>query len=72
MKVKDIKSQQTIKRNSSTASGGEVYFPPIIQRIILDNEISLVLASDPPTFESKNTTYKPEFFNNQPFKRWDT
>ncbi len=48
------------------------YFPPEIQIIQLDNEISLVLQSDdnlPPTFESSNQINHPEFFdNNNPYK----
>ena len=34
----------------------------------LDNEISLILASDPPTYESSNSSNKPEYFNHDPFK----
>ena len=44
------------------------YTAPNIERIKLDNEISLALESTPPIgpgWESKNA---PEYFNNDPFK----
>jgi len=39
----------------------------MIEHVKLDNEISLILESDPPIgpFETKNA---PEYFNNDPFK----
>ena len=40
------------------------YYPPEINHIVLDNEISLVLESDPPDHE----TCAPEYFKNDPFK----
>jgi len=42
------------------------YYTPLIEHVKLDNEISLVLASDPPAGpgESQNV---PEYFNNDPF-----
>lgn len=44
-----------------------VYTAPLIECVKLDNEISLILESDPPKgpFESQNA---PEHFNNDPFK----
>jgi secreted Zn-dependent insulinase-like peptidase len=44
------------------------YSPPQVERIKLDNEISLVLASDPPVYEKVNLSSAPEYFNNDPFK----
>ena len=45
-----------------------VYQTPSIELIRLDNEISLVLATDPPTppGEVKNNL-APDYFNNDPF-----
>lgn len=45
-----------------------VYSLPLIERVVLDNEISLVLESDPPTFESSNKSSVPEYFNVDSFK----
>jgi len=48
------------------------YSPPQIERIKLDNEISLALESTPPfgPFESGNLgSSAPEYFNNDPFKQ---
>jgi len=44
------------------------YFPPQIECVKLDSEISLVLESTPPVnpFEVNNNA--PEHFNNDPFK----
>jgi hypothetical protein len=42
------------------------YNSPKIDRIRLDNEISLALESAPPSDEGQNIT--PEYFNNDPFK----
>ena len=51
----------------STDKTKRVYSAPIIEHVKLDNEISLILESDPPIgpFEGKNA---PEHFNNDPFK----
>ena len=44
------------------------YCSPVIEKIKLDNEISLVLASDdPPTYEN-NHSKVPEFLKSDPFK----
>jgi len=45
-----------------------VYQTPCIEMIHLDNEISLVLASDPPIGpgETKNNV-APDYFNNDPY-----
>ena len=44
------------------------YTPPVLDKIILDNEISLALASDPPVFEKVHFIAAPEYFNNDPMK----
>jgi hypothetical protein len=48
-----------------------IYVAPMIEHVKLDNEISLILESDPPIgpFEAKNA---PEYFNNDPFKTFVT
>jgi hypothetical protein len=45
-----------------------IYNSPHIERITLDNEISLELESDPPTFESRNGPSVPEYFINNPYR----
>lgn len=42
------------------------YCFPMIERIVLDNEISLALTSETP--DGEPTTQAPEYFNNDPFK----
>jgi len=44
------------------------YRIPEITQITMDNEISLALESEPPTYESNNKLHAPEYFNNEPFK----
>ncbi|MDD4993193.1 MAG: hypothetical protein PHR83_13285 [Paludibacter sp.] len=44
------------------------YNAPQIERIKLDNEISLALESTPPVFEFTKGSNAPEYFNNDPFK----
>ncbi len=43
------------------------YSAPLIELIVLDNEISLTLDSTPPGGPGE-TGYAPEHFNNDPFK----
>jgi len=45
-----------------------IYCTPKIERIKLDNEISLALQSSPPTYELVKGSSAPEYFNNDPFK----
>ena len=49
--------------------GLKVYQTPCIEMIHLDNEIALVLASDPPIGpgETKNNV-APDYFNNDPYR----
>jgi hypothetical protein len=44
-----------------------IYIRPDVEIIRLDNEISLQLQSEPPTFETRNMHESPEYFNNSPF-----
>ena len=44
------------------------YLTPTISRIVLDNEISLQLESDPPVLPNEGRVIAPEYFNNDPFK----
>jgi len=48
----------------------QVYTSPQIERIELDNEISLVLQSQqaPPTGPGEPTSFAPDYFNQDPFK----
>ena len=46
----------------------KTYKAPKIERIRLDNEISLALESTPPTGPGEPTSQAPEYFNNDPFK----
>lgn len=48
-------------------TGKKPYNAPRIERIKLDNEISLVLESNQPSGEP-NWTKAPDYFNNDPFK----
>ena len=46
------------------------YIHPVIERVELDKEISLVLASDiiPPAGPSESNLQAPQYFNNDPYK----
>jgi hypothetical protein len=45
-----------------------IYFQPLIERIKLDNEISLALESAPPNGPSEASKLSPEHFDMNPFK----
>ena len=46
-----------------------LYVSPLIERVELDNEISLTLDSLPPGGPGEGASNKiPEYFNNDPFK----
>jgi hypothetical protein len=54
---------------TTTYTKKSFYSSPLVERITLDNEISLQLASDPlpgPGETSYNSA--PEYFNNDPYK----
>ena len=44
------------------------YCAPNIEYIILDNEISLVLESEPPIFPGEGQLKAPDYFNSDPYK----
>jgi hypothetical protein len=44
------------------------YNSPVIELIILDNEISLALESSPPFGPGESTNLAPENFQNEPYK----
>ena len=45
-----------------------LYHAPRIERIELDNAISLVLESEPPIGPNESTLMSPDYFNSNPFK----
>ena len=55
-------------KNTKENISKRIYFQPTFERVLLDNEISLVLESSPPfgPDESKNNIM-PEYFNNDPY-----
>jgi hypothetical protein len=44
------------------------YISPAIERVNLDNDISLVLESAPPFGPDEISLNAPDYFNNDPFK----
>lgn len=46
-----------------------IYISPKIERIQLDNEISLALESMPPYGPGESKLSKPEYFDNNPFEK---
>ena len=43
------------------------YTIPIIEKIILDNQFSLALESEPPFGPGETIVKTPDYFNNNPF-----
>ena len=64
MNYKNWNKMETTSQTNKKRS----YHSPVIEKIMLDNEISLTLDSLPPTWESKSDLKAPEYFNNDPFK----
>jgi hypothetical protein len=54
-----MKPQNIVKKEYST---------PVIDKIKLDNEVSLTLDSTPPTGPNEGYLKAPEYINNDPFK----
>ena len=52
----------------TTINNKRVYTAPEIEHVKLDNEISLILESNPPEGPNHGSLMKPEHFNNDPFK----
>jgi len=46
----------------------QIYIVPKMERIELDNEISLQLESTPPQAPGEANLYAPEYISNDPFK----
>jgi hypothetical protein len=55
--------------NSATVPK-RIYIQPEIERVQLDNEISLVLESGPPFPGNESSLMAPEYFNNDPYKTY--
>ena len=45
-----------------------IYLNPTIEFILIDNEISLALQSEPPAGPGESLSLAQEFMNNNPFK----
>ena len=45
------------------------YNTPVIERIKLDNEISLALESTPPSGPGEASVVTTDYFNNDPFRQ---
>lgn len=54
--------------NTTQKNDKNIYCSPVIERVTLDNEISLALESYPPAPETKNDLNTSEYFTNDPFK----
>ena len=52
----------------TTNNNKRIYTAPVIEQVKLDNEISLILESDPPKLPNEGSLMAPEHFNNDPFK----
>lgn len=57
-------------RISIETSDKKAYFSPQIERICLDNEISLALESTPAPGPGEGYNKAPEYLNNDPFKTY--
>jgi len=53
---------------NTTDKTKRTYISPSIERVELDNEISLVLQSAPPVGPNETALNVPEYFNSDPFK----
>ena len=52
----------------NTINEKRTYNFPQLQRVILDNDISLILESSPPAGPDEGYLKVPDYFNNDPFK----
>ena len=52
---------------NNTISNKRTYIPPIIDKITIDNEISLALESEPPGFPGEEDYVMSESYNTNPF-----
>jgi len=53
-----------------TTTEKRIYYAPQMERVLLDNEISLVLMSDDSDPGDPSLSNAPEYFNNDPFKTY--
>jgi len=51
-----------------TLKAKRVYIPPTLEQIKLDNEISLILESNPPVGPYESLNKVPDCFQSDPFK----
>ena len=51
-----------------TTKEKQMYIAPIVEKIVLDNEIALQLESTPPKAPGEALLKGPDYFNNDPFK----
>jgi hypothetical protein len=51
----------------NTIKEKRIYFPPLVEHVNLDKEISLALES-PPAGPDELSSLAPEYFNNNPLK----
>jgi hypothetical protein len=69
IKYKLINKIMIIMKTLNISPNKRCYLSPVIERIQLDNEISLALASNPAAPDSGDEVYNaPSYFNNDPFK----
>jgi len=57
-----------MKTLNISSSDKRTYFPPVLEYIKLDNEISLQLESPAPGDSGDEVMNSPQYFNNDPFK----
>ncbi len=68
--LKKLQSTKTSKHTEMKTQNKDykLYVSPVIERVELDNEISLTLDSAPPAGPGEPTGYFPEYYNQDPLK----
>jgi len=54
--------------NTNNKTEKRSYFPPEVEKIMLDNEISLALESSPPIGPDEGANFSPNYLKNDPFR----
>lgn len=55
-------------KNTKENTSKRIYCRPTLERILLDNEITLALESSPPIGPSEsNNNLRPEYFSSSPY-----
>lgn len=55
-------------KNTKENTPKRIYFRPVLERILLDNEITLALESSPPFGPGEsNNNIRPEYFSTNPY-----